>query len=211
MRTTIFILLSITIFSCGDKLGGFEVPQPEGQKDEKGLPTKIIGQYINVKDSSTLSVDFGQITRSVVADFAEHKSELDSSDRVIFKNDTSFIQTDFNMRINVVVKGDTVFQHMDYKDTIFSVKQGDILRKFKGYYFLSHQTSLNNWNVIKLAKTKKGLTLGTISTKEDIEKLRELTGTKNDSIFSFRPTKKQLRRFLRDKGFSSEDTYIKIK
>ena len=100
---------------------------------------------------------------------------------------------------------------MDYKDTIFSVKQGDILRKFKGYYFLSHQTSKNNWNVIKLTKTRKRLTLGTISTKEDIEKLRELTETKSDSIYTFRPTKKQLKQFLRDKGFSNEDSYVKIK
>ena len=211
MRSRTIFVLTLILFSCGDKVGEFEVPQPEGQSDEKGIPKKLIGRYLNIKDSSTLFVTSGQITKSVVADFAEHKSELDSADKVTFKNDTSFSQTDVNMKIDVIVRGDSIFQHMDYKDTLFSVKRGDILRKFKGHYFLNHEASNNNWYVTKLTKMKNGLTLGTISTKADIEKLRELTEVKSDSIYTFRPTKKQLKRFLKDKGFSNEDTYVRIR
>ena len=61
----------------------------------------------------------------------------------------------------------------------------------------------------QIDQNEKGLTLGTISTKEDIEKLRELTEANSDSIYTFRPTKKQLKKFLRDKGFSKEDIYVK--
>jgi len=209
MRSRTLVVLTLILFACGDKVG-FEVPQPESQSDEKGFPNRLIGKYLNINDSSILFIISEQITNAVVADLAEHKSALDSSDRVTFKNDTTFSQTDMNMRIDVVVKGDSVFQHVDYKDTIFSIKRGDILRKFKGHYFLNHQTTYN-WYVTKLTETKNSLTLGTISTKEDIDKLRELTETKSDSIYTFRPSKKQLRRFLKNKGFSSEDTYVKIR
>jgi hypothetical protein len=115
------------------------------------------------------------------------------------------------MRVDVVVKGDSVFQHMDYRDTIFSSDRGDLIRKFKGYYFLNHQTSMDNWHVTKITKGRNGLTLATVSTKEDIEKLRELTKEESDTVYNFRPTKKELRKFLKENGFNDTDTYIKIR
>lgn len=62
-----------------------------------------------------------------------------------------------------------------------------------------------------LTKVSKGVTLGTVSSKEDINKLRALTDTKSDSGFSFKPTRKELKKFLKENGFNDTDTYIKIK
>ena len=209
MKSPLYFLLMLILLSCGEKTG-FEVPQPETLSDEKKLPKKMIGQYLNVKDSSMLSFTPGEIVKVVIADFATHKSELDSSEKLIYKNDTSYAEVDFNMKVDVMVKGDSVFQHLDYRDTIFSFRS-DILRKFRGHYFLNHRTSPNNWTVTTLTTTKKGLTLGTVSTKDDIEKLRDLTEAKSDSVYTFHPTKKQLKQFLKEGGFSHEEIYVKIK
>jgi hypothetical protein len=199
----------IALLSC-ENSARFEVPQPEGESDEKRVPRALVGHYLNVKDSSTLNVSPGLITKLIIADLAAHKSQLDSADRVIFQNDTAFSEIDSNLRVDVVVKGDSVFQHIDYKDTIFSLSRGDVIRKFKGHYFLNHLTSGNNWYVRKLTNGRKGLTLATVSTKEDIEMLRELTGVESDTVYNFRPSKKELRKFLKKKGFSDTDTYIRI-
>jgi hypothetical protein len=210
MKLWTIILLILVLTSCDNGVR-FEIPQPEGQSNEKITPKKLIGEYFSVEDSSRLSITSGQMTKTLITNLSLHKSELDSSDRVIFKNDSTFSQTDSNMKINVVIKGDSVFEHVVYKDTIFKASRGDLLRKFKGYYFLNRRTSKNNWNVTKLTKTRKGLTLGTVTGKEDIDNLRELTETKSDTIYNFRPTRKQFKRFIKNNGFKDEETFIKIK
>ena len=75
---------------------------------------------------------------------------------------------------------------------------------------LNEKISANSWRVTTLTRIDNGLTLGTVSTKEDINNLREVTETKSDSIFSFRPTKREMKKFLKGKGFSDRDTFIKI-
>jgi len=208
MRLTT-ILLFLILSSCGD-LVRFETPQPEGQKDEKSIPRRLTGVYFNIDDSTKLTVTTKEIIETLEKDFKGLLTELDSVDRATIKTDTSFSETSENMRIDMVVKGDSIFQHLDYKDTLFTFDKNDILRKFKGYYFLNRQRSANSWSVTKLTKTKKGIILGTVSDKTDIENLRELTDTKADTVYNFRPTKKQLRQFLNDKGFQNEKIFIKI-
>ena len=210
MKILKILFAVIVLLSCENPVR-FEVPQPEGKSDEKRIPRALIGEYQNVYDSSTLSVSAGLIIKSIVADLSEHKAKLDSADRAIFKKDTTFSQIELSMKIDVVVKGDSVFQHIDLRDTIFSFRRGDVIKKYKGYYFLNHQTSSDNWYVTKLTKGRNGLMLSTVSTKEDIDMLRELTGNGSDTVYNFSPTKRELRKFLKKKGFSETDTYIRIR
>ena len=205
------VILSVLLLSSCDNGVRFETPQPEGQSNEKAIPKKLIGEYFSLEDSSRLNVTFGQITKTLIRDLSLHKSELDSSDRLIFNKDSTFSQTDSKMKIDVIVKGDSVFEHFIYKDTIFDASQGDVLRKLKGYYFLNRQTTKSDWTVTKLTKTKKGLTLGSVTKKEDIDNLRELTETKSDTIKKFRPTRKQFKRFIKSNGFNDEETFLKIR
>lgn len=188
----------------------FETPQPEGQKDEKSIPRRLTGVYFNIDDSTKLTVTTKEIIETLEKDFKGLLTELDSVDRVTIKTDTSFSEISENFRLDIVVKRDSIFQHLDYKDTLFTFDKNDILRKFKGYYFLNRKRSANSWSVTKLTKTRKTIILGTVSIKADIENLRELTDIDADTVYNFRPTKKQLREFLNDKGFQSEKTFIKI-
>lgn len=206
MRTKTIILATLILISCGD-LVRFEEPQPEGKSNEKRIPKKLIGQYVSLNDSLKLTITEGLIIKYGIVDF---RDKIDSLDKSEIRNDTAYSGTDNNMKFDIVVRGDSTFQRWSYYDTLLNVSRGDILRKYKGHYFLNGQISKNNWRVTTLARIDNGLTLGEISTINDINNLRELTETKSDSSFSFKPTKRELKKFLKSKGFSDKDTFIKI-
>ena len=209
MRISIIVILVLIHVSCDNPVR-FEVPQPEGRQNEKIIPKKLIGQYSSLMDSSVLTILDRLIVKSKVEDFSTPLSKLDSADRAMIKHDTAYTITEAAVKIHVRVKGDSVFQHMEYRDTIFSDLRGDVLRKFKGHYFINHQTSKNGWSVTKMTKVKGGLVLGTVSKEDDIKNLRELTGTVSDTTDNFRPTKREFKQFLKENGFGSEETFAKV-
>jgi hypothetical protein len=207
MRARIIFFVTLILISCGD-LVTFEAPQPEGLSNIKGIPKKFVGQYLSLNDSSKLTITSQKIIKFSITHFSK---KIDSVDIKEIKRDTGYVVVDNKVTFDIKVKGDSTFQHWSYYDTIFDASRGDILRKYKGHYFLNEQVSAKTWRVTAFTKISNGLTLGAVSSKEDINKLRELTDTKSDSIFSFRPKKKELKKFLEENGFSDKDTYIKIK
>jgi hypothetical protein len=209
MRITTIVIPVLLLVSC-DKSIRFEVPQPEGRRNEKSLPKKLIGQYSSLTDSSVLTITGGLIVKRKVINLSIALSSLDSAERATVKHDTVYTTNDMDVKIDTKVKKDSVFQLVDYNDTIFSDSRGDILRKFKGHYFINHQTSKNRWSVTKMTRLKGGLALGTVSKVDDIKNLRELTGTVSDTTDNFRPTKKELKKFLKENGFGNEETFIKV-
>jgi len=84
------ILFAIILFGCGEDRISFEVPQPEGLRNEKAIPKKAIGAYLNLNDSSTLSITRDQIIKIVDTHIKGLLSEMDSVDRVKIKNDTIY-------------------------------------------------------------------------------------------------------------------------
>jgi hypothetical protein len=206
MRIKTIFLATLVLVSCGD-LVRFEEPQPAGKSNEKRIPKRLIGQYLSLDDSAKLIIANGLIIRYSVSDFSDR---LDSVDMKEIKGDTTYSGTEDKLKFDVVVKGDSTFQHWGYYDTLFDVTKGDILRKYKGHYFLNEKFSANSWRVTTLTKIDNGLILGTISRKDDMNNLRTMTETKSDTIFSFRPTKKEMKKFLKGEGFSDRDTFIKV-
>ncbi len=125
------------------------------------------------------------------------------------KHDTAFSEVDHKTKFDITVRGDSVFYSAHYSDTLFSLSKGSILKKFKGYYFLNTESSSNRWSVIKLGITKNGIVIGSISKKEDLNNLRELTNTKSDTVYNFKPTRKQLKKYLKSHGFQTEERFVK--
>jgi hypothetical protein len=184
VKLLLSILFAVILFGCGEDRINFEVPQPEGLRNEKTIPKKAIGTYLSLNDSSTLSITKDQIIKIVDTDIKGVLSEMDSVDRVKIKHDTAFTEVEGKTKFDINVKNDSVFYHIHYSDTLFLFSRGDILRKFKGYYFLNKERLPNYWNVIKLGVTKNGVVIGTISSEEDINNLKDLTSTKSDSVYS---------------------------
>ena len=194
------------LYSCIDQVR-FEEPQPEGQSNEKKIPKRLIGHYISLNDSAELKVTNRLIIKSSISVFS---GKVDSTDMKGIKGDTIYSTLEDNMKVDVRVTGDSGFLRWRHYDTLFDVSRGDILRKYKGRYFLNEKVSANVWRVTLLTNIHKAVTLGTISVKNDIDNLRDLTETKSDTVFSFRPTKKEMKKFLNAKGFSDSNTFIKI-
>jgi hypothetical protein len=210
MKITSIILVSIILVSCGRKPEDevlFEIAQPEGSSNGNGIPKKLIGQYLSLNDSSKLIITNELIIKYSIEELSD---KLDSIEIKHVNGDTSFSITDGGMMFAVRVKGDSTFQRWSYFDTIFNTSEGDIIRKYKGRYFLNTQVEADRWRVTTLSRIDNGVILGTVSTKEEIDDLRALTDTKSDSVFAFRPTKKQLKKFLKENGFRDQDTYLKI-
>jgi hypothetical protein len=215
MKIVRFILIALLLNACIEKDSinelSFEVPQPEGQHDEKTIPQKLIGTYLSLSDSSLLTITKTTIINSHQITEIRLFSKMDSADRMMSKHDTAYSGELFKSRINVVVRGDSVFEKMSYSDTLFNFLRGDVLRKLNGYHFINREVTPNHWTVKKLDVSRKGLTMGLVTSMEELNSLREITNAKSDSVYTFNPTRKQWRKFLKEKGFQNEERFVKIK
>jgi hypothetical protein len=208
MKTRVVIVLLI-LCACEPPIR-FESPQPEGRKNERSIPRSLIGTYLNPIDSSKLIVSDQHVVSITHERAASLLSDMDSVDRVKIKGDTSYVISDEELTLKVVVKKDSVFIHTWVYDTLYKKPGQDVVRKFKGYYFLNQQIGIYGWRVTKIGKLKHGVVVGSISREEDLDDLRELTNTSKDTLFNFSPTGRQFRKFVRQGGFSDEKIYVRM-
>jgi hypothetical protein len=205
----IYFLATILLISCDNQQVVFETPQPEGRPNEKNIPVRLIGRYRSIKDSSILTITPRLLLRNKIVNISEPLSELDSSDRAQIKGDTAMSKKDWLFLWNIKVKGDSIFYRIDYRDTIYDASNGDVVRKFKGKYFLNHNNQSRGWSVMLLTPGKNTLNLGKISSPHDIQHLREITNSA-DTAYVFNPSKKEFKAFLKDDGFDDEDVFLKL-
>ena len=121
----------------------------------------------------------------------------------------------FNMETNegtpVQIEGDSVVQHVYEMDTLFAINQENVLKKFKGYYFVNIHSKDNTWRVQKLELTKGKLVLSSINNREDLDQLKAITETTQDTVpYVFSPSKKQFKNFVKNEGFRAQEAFLKI-
>jgi len=206
LRFVIFI--STVLFCSCEPSATFDEPQPADIKSLTAFPKGIRGKFLAADQASILTITDTLITRYYDFDFKEHKDSLGSSYKLI--GDTLLNLTDSTKEI-VLLRGDSIIQHYDGTDTLFSISKDNILKKFKGYYFLNKLYNDNAWEVNKLSLGKGVLTIASISNKDDIQKLKEITETSGDTTSTnFSPTRRQFKRFLRQDGFGEKETFTRI-
>ncbi len=209
-RLSNLVILSVLILinSC-EPVATFDQPQPINEKPLNVIPEKLHGYYVDSNRASILSVDDKYILRKYDYWISTFKDSLCASCQII--GDTLLNTKDSSKEL-VVIKGDTVFQHYDGIDTLFNISKNNILKKYKGYYFLNIWHRDNSWEVRKLSLQNGVLQIGNISEKEDLEKLRNITESIDDTISTrFTLTTRQFKNFIIDKGFSDQETFIKIR
>ena len=200
-------VLVIAFSSCTDPIT-FDIPQPENTNNLTSIPEKLSGNYLSSDKCSIVSIDSNSIIRIYDYDEKELKDSLVSS--YVLKGDTLFSKQSEN-KIKVVIKGDTILRHIRFTDTIFSLKDSNIIRAFKGYYFLNTQRSQNAWVVQKLSLQNGILTIGQIEDRIGLKTLQEITNTENDTVsLPFSLTQKQFKKFLHKDGFSKEERFTRI-
>lgn len=187
----------------------FENPQPADVKALDAFPKRIQGKYLSAEDNSILNVTANSLIRIYDFDEKVHLSQLDSNQQLI--GDTLF-DTKSNTGILVVIEGDSIVRHVSYMDTLFTINAFNILKKFKGYYFVNISSTADTWQVKKLELKRGALTLSDINTKEDIDQLKTLTESTQDTTpYVFSPTRKQFRDFVVHEGFRDSEMFMKVK
>ena len=138
-----------------------------------------------------------------------HPNQLDSNE--IFQGDY-IINLNTNEKIPFKKVEDSLEVYEVFIDTIFNLNQEDILRKYKGYYFLNMKYNDFGWEVQKLYLKKGKLYVSQVLNESEITQLKELSESFEDTIptYKFNIDKKQFKKFVKSEGFSSTDTLIKL-
>lgn len=204
---TLFILVGL--FSCEPSVT-FNEPQPVGKKALLEFPKSLTGEYISLTDSSTLKIQNQIIERIYDRNYKIAKSELDSNYKIV--GDT-LIDLTSNEKTDFVEIGDSLQIHIYNVDTLFQISDSDVLKKFKGYYFINSLYEEGRWEVRKVKSTKNQIIISSISTENEIKNLQEITEAPQDTIppYSFKTSKKQFKEFLKQGGFAEEEIFVRVR
>ena len=202
--STLIILTSL--FACVPP-ATFSEPQPANTDNLSKFPKRLQGQYLCLADSSTLSVGDQLIQRTYDFDYKLHPNQLDSTSQLL--GDT-IVDLKTNEKTAVKRDGDSLITHIHYIDTLIQIDYDNVVRKFKGYYFLNTRKDKTSWEVKKMQLSKGQLVISSISSKLDIDKLKEITEAPTDTIppYKFTATKKQFKEFIKRDGFSDSEIFI---
>src|SRR5688572_2765240 len=202
----LWVCLIAGVSAC-EPLATFEKPQPDNNKNVSGLPEKIFGTYRNADGDEWIFITRNSVIRETKYEEKTHKKDLDSA---VVLQGNFLLDLETQNKTSIRLTGDSVVQHFSYSDTLLNISAGDVLKKFKGQYFLNQRYGPNRWGVTSLAFRKGLLNIRTIETPEELVKLKEITNTTTDSCLIFDPTKKQFKQFMKQNGFGSEVTFYRI-
>ena len=95
----------------------------------------------------------------------------------------------------------------------FSIGPGNRLRRFKGCLFLSMSRTDGGWEVVKLQRSGDLLNWSFILTRQELESLQEITEAPEEAEAPprFSPSRKEMRRFLKEGGFATGETFLRIR
>lgn len=188
----------LIVFSCKKPLANFTEPQPANTKNLSSFPKKIIGNYHNYENNADLII--------------ENQTVLLRNHFQDTLNKSALTELQKQTEITSSLLNDSLFiAKYTLTDTLFDVSKGDIIRKWKGHYFLNAQNQENNWEVQKLTYKNQIVSINDITEEESLLKLDEITDTPNDTIRpkTYTVTKKQFKEFVKQNGFSEQNSYIK--
>ena len=205
--TTIIIFTSL--FACKPTVK-FNEPQPTDTKNLTKFPKQLQGQFLNAADSSLLLISDKLIQRIYDYDNKIHPNQLDSTSRL---SGNTLIDLKTNTKTPIKRDGDSLIIHVHYIDTLFHMDYDNVVRKYKGYYFLNIRLDKTSWEVKRMQLSKGMLIISSISTEIEIKNLTKIIESPQDSIppYKFSATKKQFKEFVKNNGFSIDEIYIKQK
>jgi hypothetical protein len=203
------IIILTSLVACEPPVT-FTEPQPADTDNLSNFPNKLQGAYLSLSDSSTISINDKLIQRTYDFNYKIHPNQLDSTARL--SGDT-LINVQTNKRELIKRDGDSLRIHIHNVDTLFQMDYDNVVKKYKGYYFLNTRYDRTSWSVEKVHLTKDQLIISSISTKEDIEDLKEITETTQDTVsnYNFTATKRQFKKFVKNDGFSDSEIFMRLK
>lgn len=204
---TILVCFGLFLTSCDPQVS-FGDPQPGDVKEISSFPKTIQGNYSNEEDSSLLTIMEKEIRRTYYWDAKGSLKDLDTNLHLV---DSNLVSTDGTEKIPVLVIGDSFVMNSNfYVDTLFKISDNNVLKKYKGYYFLNVKNEDNNWNVTRLTVNRGIVSTGKVTSFEKIKELQEITETSDSTSYDFNVTPGQFKKFMK-KGFSDDATFRRIR
>jgi hypothetical protein len=206
--TNILTLIILTSLNSCEQDETFKEPQPSTAENLSNFPLQLQGQYISLTDNSKLNIGDKFIERTYDYMVKMHPNQLDKNKRL--SGDT-IIDTNTNEISLEKHDQDSLLINEVCLDKSFEINNASILRKFKGQYFLNVLNDNNEWDVKMIQLIKGQLTISTIKTNADIENLKEIIQTANDTIppYEVKLTKDQSKEFVKDEKFRENEIFIR--
>ncbi len=219
MRWLKWILVLFALTSISDCPGVyFQEPQPPGAKNLNSFPKKLRGKYYSLPDSMILTVDERLMVLEDDSIFDMPKDEMgDSFYFVLEAVKDTFISLGEGEKIRMIFLGETqndIRMHWYITDTIFYLSEPNVLRKWRGNYYLNSLQDKEFWEVKKLQEIKNKIVIGS-TIKEDEKYLLELISPVDstygweDTTYIFKPTKSEFKKFLEKGGFRKSQEFTR--
>ncbi|MGM0406982.1 MAG: hypothetical protein ACQERU_03315 [Bacteroidota bacterium] len=202
-RNLLIFLFLIFFMGCGPYIW-FKSPQPEGRRNLESFPNELIGKYISLSDSSAIIINANRIIKQFHEELLMSKIEFKEETGDIPLKDTSFLFTD-NWHIKVKLFGDSV-KVFSWKDEVqFEISDNQLLRKYRGIYFLNTKDTNDLWKVQLLHLTKDTLEFDDILMVGDMAKIKDITkvdevkdtAKERKSRYYLNPSRRELRKILK--------------
>lgn len=211
----ILILIGILfIASCAPDLT-FTEPQPPDVKNETKFKRRYRGDYRSLEDSAILTITKNSIKKTWYVDIKVHKDSIElkvslEGGKLEMVNIAGY---------EVTQEGDSVRIVGETTKHLFNLSEDQVLRYYKGYYFLNSQEGDDLWTV-KMLSLEKGLLSFKrfLGTEAELTKLSELTSidtvrnAEGEAVdYRIHPTLSEFREILRSAHFGDGGSYKKIK
>jgi len=211
-RSAVIFVLLIFVVACGPYIW-FKVPQPEGEENLKAFPDELHGKYRSALDTVMIIIHPDKIIREYRENMVMSQAEFMNETGDTISKDTSFMFSD-NWHITIHTTGDSVKVYSTKDEELFHISEKQLLREYKGYYFLNYKDTNNYWKVKLLRLEQDSLEFDFILDEEDLQNIRNITSieTRKDSTekstrYFLDPSRRELRKILRRRA--SGEKYIK--
>ena len=200
MKRILFLsFFLLALYSC-EPVVTFDRTQPEGIDSLTVIPKKLEGKYLSTNGATNLIIES---KRMILHYDYEIKLPRDSTN---WDNLTAEEKEGFRL------ENDSVIEHVMDIDTIFEFSEDMVLKKYKGYYFMNTRKKGNSWYVQKMQLSKGMLTIGSISTKQELKMLGKVNESPVDTTtYQVSFSRKQFHEYIDNKGFSKVDTFTRFK
>lgn len=209
LRNRFLFLLLVFLFSC-EPVVTFEEPQPVSIPKLNAFPDRLLGEYLSVNDSSFLIITEKSIFRKYDFSFPLDSNVLGKKFKI--KGD-SLLNLETKERFLIGERNKHPFIQVQGMDTLFSLSHTNVLKKFKGQYFLNTWYKEKGWAVESIRFSRDGLTMSQISPEKDVAEIRKIKNLSPDSLSLYQVdfSKKDFKQFIKKKGFSVHEKFIQIK
>jgi len=215
------MLFTMFLVSCGDyEYVRFESAQPSGVKASQSFNKKMKGAYRNCSNSDDQIIISDRLILNLRKfKFKSHRNDLefDSSITVNKNKDAELISLLTSKGYDIEIYGDTIKGSITNTDTIFQISDNQVLKKFKGNYFLNYRAGEKFWKVNSLNRNKDTLFIGQISPSDSLlhydfvvkhEEFDDST-QKTTTDYALNPSKKEFKELMKSNSFDVWECYCK--